>query len=149
MNALSSRSLIESILDAMQAPAAVIDSAGIIVIANRGWRNSARVAAPFGDDYRVGDDYVAKCRDDENVPAGNAMLRDYFGMYRFDWPDDDGIEFHLGHGDWVRVLRNSGFEILDLIEMRPSGDAETEYPFVTTEWARRWPAEEIWRARKL
>jgi len=70
VNALSSRSLIESILDAMQAPAAVIDSAGIIVIANRGWRNSTGVAAPFGDGFLVGDDYVAKCRDDENVPDG-------------------------------------------------------------------------------
>jgi two-component system sensor histidine kinase/response regulator len=69
VNALSSRSLIESILDAMQAPAAVIDSAGIIVIANRGWRDSTGVAAPFGDGFRVGDDYVTKCRDDENVPA--------------------------------------------------------------------------------
>jgi hypothetical protein len=77
------------------------------------------------------------------------MLRDHFGMYRFNWPDDDGIEFHLGHGDWIRVLRDNGFEILDLIELRPSEGAETAYTFVDTDWARRWPAEEVWRARKL
>ena len=86
---------------------------------------------------------------DETIPAGNAMLRDHFGMHSFDWPDDDGIEFHLGHGDWIRVLRDNSFEILDLIELRPSEDAETSYTFVSTEWARRWPAEEVWRARKL
>ena len=62
----------------------------------------------------------ARCHDDddEDIPAGRTLLRDYFGMHRFDWPDDEGLEFHLGHGDWIRVLRNNGFEILDLIEER-------------------------------
>ena len=86
--------------------------------------------------------------DDEDIPAGRKLLRDYFGMHRFEWPDDDGLEFHLGHGDWIRVLRDNEFEILDLIEPRPAPEATTAYPFVTTEWARRWPAEEIWKARK-
>jgi hypothetical protein len=26
--------------------------------------------------------------------------------------------------------------------------ATTHYPFVTVEWARRWPSEEVWIARK-
>jgi hypothetical protein len=30
-----------------------------------------------------------------------------FGMYRIEWPDDDGVEFHLSHGDWLRVLRRT------------------------------------------
>ena len=33
------------------------------------------------------------------------LLRPYFGMHRFEWPDDDGVEFHLGYGDWIRLLR--------------------------------------------
>ncbi len=82
-------------------------------------------------------------------PAGTTLLRDYFGMHRFDWPDDDGVEFHLGHGDWVRLLRRSGFEIEDLIELRPSEDSVTRYPFVTLDWARRWPSEEVWVARRM
>lgn len=112
---------------------------------------AARVLRPGGDLVFLGNSTLLMlcAEDDESVPAGRTMLRDHFGMHRFEWPDDDGIEFHLGHGDWIRVLRDNGFEILELIEMRPSEDAETEYPFVTTEWARRWPAEEIWRARKL
>jgi hypothetical protein len=33
-----------------------------------------------------------------------------------------GVEFHLSHGDWVRVLRRSRFEIEDLIEVQaPEG----------------------------
>jgi hypothetical protein len=36
----------------------------------------------------------------------------------------------------------------DLIELRPPAGARTEYPFVTAEWARRWPCEEAWVARR-
>ena len=63
---------------------------------------------------------------------------------------DDGVEYHLSHGDWIRLLRENGFEILDLIEIQAPEGAETHsrYDFVTADWARKWPAEEIWRARK-
>jgi SAM-dependent methyltransferase len=86
--------------------------------------------------------------DDENEPAADRLLRPYFGWYRWEWPDDDSVEFHLSHGDWVRLLRASGFEIDDLIEVQAPSDATTSYPFVTADWASRWPSEEIWKARK-
>jgi SAM-dependent methyltransferase len=79
------------------------------------------------------------------------LMRPQFGMYRFDWRfDDGGIEFHLSHGDWIRLLRANAFEILDLIELQAPPDAVTHeyYDYVTAEWARQWPAEEIWVARK-
>ena len=84
---------------------------------------------------------------DAEGPAGTTLRRDYFGMHRFEWDDDESVEFHLNHGDWIRLLRGSGFEIEDLVELRPSADAKTRYPFVTLEWARRWPSEEVWVAR--
>ena len=59
-----------------------------------------------------------------------------------------GVEFHPSHGDWIRLLRQSGFEIEDLIEVWPTADATTRYPFVTIDWARQWPAEEVWKVRK-
>lgn len=81
--------------------------------------------------------------------AADAVLkRDYFGMHRFEWPDSDGVEFHLTHGDWIRLLRSSGFEVENLIELQPPEGATTRYPYVTLEWARRWPSEEIWVARR-
>ena len=49
--------------------------------------------------------------DDENAPATDRMLRPYFGWYRWEWPDDDSVEFHLNHGDWIRLLRSHGFEV--------------------------------------
>jgi SAM-dependent methyltransferase len=86
---------------------------------------------------------------DAEGPAGTELRRDYFGMRRFEWFDDESVEFHLNHGDWIRLLRGSGFEVEDLIELRPSPDATTRYPHVTLEWARRWPSEEVWVARRL
>ena len=84
----------------------------------------------------------------EDDPADEILKRDYFEMHRFEWPDDDSVESHLNHGDMIRLLRTTGFEILDLIELRPAAGSTTSYPFVTNDWARRWPSEEIWRARK-
>jgi SAM-dependent methyltransferase len=86
--------------------------------------------------------------DEEGDPATDRLLRDQFGMHRFEWPDDPSVEFHLGHGDWIRVLRANGFEVEDLIELRPPAGTTSSYDFVTVDWARRWPSEEVWRARR-
>jgi SAM-dependent methyltransferase len=40
----------------------------------------------------------------EGLPATKRLLRPYFGMHRFEWPDDDSVEFHLGHGDMIQPL---------------------------------------------
>jgi SAM-dependent methyltransferase len=85
---------------------------------------------------------------EDGVAATDRLLRPAFGMYRVEWPGDPGVEFHLSHGDWIRLLRRSGFEIEDLVEVRPPDGATTRYPFVTLEWARRWPCEEVWKVRK-
>jgi SAM-dependent methyltransferase len=81
-------------------------------------------------------------------PAGDRLQRNYFGMHRFEWPDSDGVEFHLGYGDMIRLLRSSGFEVEDLVELRPPEGATTRYPYVDAAWARRWPSEQVWKARK-
>lgn len=89
------------------------------------------------------------CVPTENaLPAGDRLVRPAFGMHRMEWPDEVGVEFHLSHGDWVRLLRRSGFEIEDLIEVRAPAEGTTRYPFVSLEWARRWPCEEVWKARR-
>jgi SAM-dependent methyltransferase len=86
--------------------------------------------------------------DVDEVPATDRLLRPQFGMHRVEWPDDPTVEFHLAHGDWIRLLRANRFHIEDLVELRPAPDAETSYPFVTADWAQKWPCEEVWRARK-
>ena len=84
----------------------------------------------------------------EDTPASDCLARPYFGMHRLTWPDTDAVEFHIGYGDWIRLLRANGFEVEDLIEVRPPEQATTDFKMVTFEWARQWPCEEIWKARK-
>jgi len=86
--------------------------------------------------------------DEDGLPATDRLLRPQFGMHRFEWPDDPTIEFHLGHGDWIRLLRANHLEVENLIELRPLAGATSHYPFVDSEWARQWPCEEVWRARR-
>ena len=82
--------------------------------------------------------------------VGERLERPQFGMHRFEWPEDDGVEFHIQHSDWIRLLRANGFEILGLWELQAPESAEDHkyYDLVAAEWARKWPAEEIWKARK-
>ncbi len=81
--------------------------------------------------------------------VSETLQRSQFGMYRISWPDGPGTEYNLAHGDWVRLLRKHGFEIEDLIEPQVPPTAKTHeyYAFISAEWARKWPAEEIWVAR--
>jgi SAM-dependent methyltransferase len=80
--------------------------------------------------------------------TGEQLLRPLFGMHRMEWSDDVSVEFHLPHGELIALLRRSGFEVEELIEVRPPEDATTRYPWVTLEWARRWPCEEVWKVRR-
>jgi SAM-dependent methyltransferase len=82
-------------------------------------------------------------------PAGDRLLRDQFGMHRFEWPGEEGIEFHLAHGDMIRLLRSNAFEVEDLIEIQAPEGSTSPDPYISIEWARRWPSEEVWKARKV
>ena len=76
------------------------------------------------------------------------MLRAYRGLHRLEWTSDQSVNFHLGYGDWVRLLRANGFEIENLVELYPAeGATATDFPYATNEWARQWPTEEVWIAR--
>ncbi len=86
--------------------------------------------------------------DEDNLPAENWLRRDYFGMHRFEWPDDPSVEFHLTHGDMLRLLRANGFEVENLLELQAPEGVTTHWQYVSPEWAHSWPSEEIWVARK-
>ncbi len=89
------------------------------------------------------------CALESEDATAEKLQRPQRGMCRFDWPEGE-VGFHLGHGDMFRVLRESGFEVESLIELYAPEDAETHeyYSYVTADWARKWPAEEIWAARR-
>ena len=84
--------------------------------------------------------------DDEREAVGDEARNNYFETRGFE--GDDAVDFQLPYGEWVRLFRANGFVVEDLIELRPPPDARTSYDLVTLEWARRLPAEHIWKARK-
>jgi SAM-dependent methyltransferase len=57
-------------------------------------------------------------------------------------------EFHPAHGEWIKHLRASGFTVDHLREIYapPGAPDHPYYQQATAEWARQWPAEEIWAA---
>ena len=112
---------------------------------------SARVLRPGGRIVFMANATIAiLCAPaDEEAKLGRELVRDYDGLGRLDWGDGTA-EFHLAFGDRIRLLRASGFELENLFELQAPADAQTHpvYDYVTAEWARSWPSEEIWVARK-
>jgi SAM-dependent methyltransferase len=87
------------------------------------------------------------CAPDEDAPAGTTLVRDQRGLHTAEYSDMSGAEFHLPHGELLRLLRTSGFDVLDLVELH-APDHAVDKGYISADWARRWPMEEIWRARK-
>ena len=84
-------------------------------------------------------------------PAGERLLRPQFGLYRIQWPDEEGVEFHPPHGVLLGILRDAGLEIERLLELQaPAAATRMAWieEYVTAEWARQWPSDEIWVCRK-
>lgn len=84
--------------------------------------------------------------DNDREAVGDEPRNNYFEHRGFE--DDEGVDFQLPYGEWIRLFRANGLVVDDLIELRPSPDAESSYDTVQLEWARRLPAEHIWKARK-
>ena len=83
-------------------------------------------------------------------PATEHLQRAQKGMYRVSWEHEDGVEFHLGHGEWIDQLHLAGFDVERLVELYAPEEA-TDHPYydtTTADWARKWPSEDLWVARK-
>jgi SAM-dependent methyltransferase len=91
----------------------------------------------------------ALCVPAEEGVADERLLRGQREVYRVRWPGG-GVEFHPSHGDWVRLLRRSGLVVEALHEIYAPEDG-TDHPYyeiVSSAWASRWPAEELWVATR-
>ena len=79
---------------------------------------AARLLRPSGRLVFLTNSFIAYlCAIDEGGTS-ETLQRPQFGPYRMKWPGEEGIEYHLPHGDWIDLLRNSGFEIERLIELK-------------------------------
>ncbi|HYL41711.1 MAG TPA: class I SAM-dependent methyltransferase, partial [Candidatus Binatus sp.] len=101
--------------------------------------------------------FILATPEEADLPAGECFVRPFFHDRRYTWPDDDSVEFHLPHGEWIRLLRASGFEIERLVEIQAPETPQAgggghlpgeDVPFgmATRAWARQWPTEEAWIA---
>jgi SAM-dependent methyltransferase len=112
---------------------------------------AARILRPGGELVFLGNStLLILCEPDiDTEPVPPMLQRPLRGMYSVSWPDDPTVEFHLSPGDWIRLLRHNGFEVLDLVELYAADD-ETRTPLaIPPAWAQRWPVEEVWRARRI
>jgi SAM-dependent methyltransferase len=110
---------------------------------------AARLLRPGGQLVFLRNSTLAILCATEEGGTSETLQRPQRGLHRLDWADDGTTEFQLPHGEWVRLLRDSGFDLLDLVELYAPEDAgDHEYYASNAAWAKQWPWEEIWRARK-
>jgi SAM-dependent methyltransferase len=92
---------------------------------------------------------VSLCVPAEGGAAGDRLLRTPSDVARVHWPEG-GVEFHPSHAEWIAVLRTNGFTVQALHELhaRPHAVDHTYYEIADTEWATRWPVEDLWVVTK-
>ena len=111
---------------------------------------AARLLRPGGRlVFMVNSTISILCAPDDEDRVTTTLQRPQRGLRRLDW-GEEGVDFQIPHGERIDVLRTNGFDIERLLELyAPDGAVQHEYyGFVDVEWARQWPAEEIWVARK-
>jgi ubiquinone/menaquinone biosynthesis C-methylase UbiE len=119
---------------------------------NRWIPEAARLLRPAGQllFLRTSSLVMVCSPDDEKV--SEHLVRPLRGMLRLDWHSEgiESSEFHIGGGEMFQLLLQTGFDVVDYRELYAPEDAVDHpyYSYVPAEWARRWPHEEIWRARK-
>lgn len=108
----------------------------------------ARLLRPGGRlVFNAATPWLHACFDPAASAVGERLVAPYFGMLRFE--DEGMVEFALGYGDWIRLFGASGLRVVDLVELRAPEDAWTTFVgYAPPAWARRWPAEQIWKVAK-
>ena len=111
---------------------------------------AARVLRPGGRlVFLTSSVLLGLCVPAEGGTAQARLLRTQQDLAHISWPGG-GTEHHPSHGTWIRELRANGFVVDALHELHPPARASAHefYEIVDPEWARNWPAEELWVATK-
>lgn len=110
-------------------------------------REVARLLRPGGRfAFNAASPLFYLCFDDKAEAVSERLCTDLFGLGRN--IDDGFVEQARSHGEWIRLFGAHGFTVERLVELRAPEGAETTYSFAPHDWARRWPAEEIWVVRR-
>lgn len=108
----------------------------------------ARVLRPGGRlAFSIHSPLLFICWNPKSERVDRRLHFDYFDM-RSD-ADESSIQFQLPYGEWIELFRANGMEVHRLVHLRPADDATTTYDdYAPYEWARRWPAEDLWVVQK-
>jgi ubiquinone/menaquinone biosynthesis C-methylase UbiE len=115
-----------------------------------GWvAEAARLLRPGGRlVFLTNSVLVTLCVPTESGHATERLQRPQRQVRQIQWPDG-GVEFHPGHGEWVQILRQSGFTVEALHELYATDSAKVHefYDIAMPDWAQQWPVEDLWVAR--
>ncbi len=149
--------LIEASAESVPLPAANFDlavseyGASIWCDPHRWIPEAHRLLRPGGRLWFLRNSTIATlCSTDEGPPA-KTLQRPQRGLGRIEWPGEIGVEWQLPGGELFRLLRRTGFDVVDFVELYPPDDAvdHSYYDTFSVEWSRQWPSEEIWVAEKV
>jgi ubiquinone/menaquinone biosynthesis C-methylase UbiE len=149
--------LVEAPGEAVPLPDASFDlavseyGASLWAVPERWLAEAARLLRPGGRlVFLTNSTLVILCSPDQGVAEERLLRPQFDGLYRTEWPGEIGVEYHPTHGEWIRLLRENGFDIEELHELQAPDERATHtyYDFVTVEWAQKWPCEDLWVARK-
>jgi SAM-dependent methyltransferase len=114
---------------------------------------AARLLRPGGRLVFMAQSTLARMCMPEQGPATDRLVRDLFGLHQVVRTGTSGSQyrlFTLPHGESIRLMASCGLVVEDLIEVQvPPGAANNDFPEFPDEWVRRWPAEEVWFARRV
>jgi SAM-dependent methyltransferase len=110
---------------------------------------AARLLRPGGElIFMRNSTLLQLCMPDDGSPAGPTLRNTQFGLHRLADPDGGAVNFALPTGKMIRLLRDSGFIVEDLLEPQAPAGATSEFDYSDYEWSRRWPSCEVWKARR-
>jgi ubiquinone/menaquinone biosynthesis C-methylase UbiE len=124
--------------------------ASLWAVPERWVKEAARLLRPGGRLVFMTNSNVAILCAPDVGDVGETLQRPLAGLYRNEWPEEIGVEYHLAHASWIDLLHANGFQVERLIDVYAGPDSQRHdfYGYVSPEWARKWPPEEIWTARK-
>jgi SAM-dependent methyltransferase len=149
--------LVEAAAEAVPLPDASFDlalseyGASLWAIPERWLAEAARLLRPGGRLlFLTNSTLVTLCSPDEGVAEERLLRPQFEGLYRIEWPGEVGVEYHPTHGQWIDLLRQNGFDVEALHELQAPATRTTHtfYDYVTIDWARNWPSEDLWVARR-
>jgi len=112
-----------------------------------------RILKPEGELVFLGNSPLAMvCTSPDGEETDTRLHRNYFDLYQIDWTtceaDPGGIEFNLPISGWMRLFRETGFEILDYLELQAPKRAQDRFG-TPGQWATQWPAEHVCKLRRI